>query len=151
MKFIEYIKILLQSLTFWILFSNIFIDFQVLQYFLFMLIFWGNYNFIRSLIDNVYKDNNELIFAWIINFILHLLLPIFIIYMRKTLNSPLSTNNYFIGLIVSGIMILLIDTEYVYNSNKGRIIVEGIIMWTIILIISNIFIQKNKKIKNKKI
>ena len=44
-------------------------------------------------------------------------------------------------------MILLIDTEYVYNISKGQITVEGAIMWTIIYILSNLIIQKKTKIK----
>lgn len=146
MEFIEYMKFLLQSITFWVIFANIFIDFQLLQYFLFMLILWGNYHFIRHLIKEKYKGD-KLILAWISNFILHLLIPILIIYLRKTFRHPLSLNNYLLGIVISGFMILLIDTEYVYNINKGQITVEGAIMWTIIYILSNLIIQKKTKIK----
>lgn len=146
MEFIEYMKFLLQSITFWVIFANIFIDFQLLQYFLFMLILWGNYHFIRHLIEEKYKGD-KLILAWISNFILHLLIPILIIYLRKTFRHPLSLNNYLLGIVISGFIILLIDTEYVYNINKGQITVEGAIMWTIIYILSNLIIQKKTKIK----
>ena len=96
MEFIEYMKFLLQSITFWVIFANIFIDFQLLQYFLCMLILWGNYHFIRHLIEEKYKGD-KLILAWIGNFILHLLIPILIIYLRKTFRHPLSLNNYLLG------------------------------------------------------
>ena len=148
MEFIEYMKFLLQSITFWVIFANIFIDFQLLQYFLFMLILWGNYHFIRSLVEEKYKGD-KLILAWISNFILHLLIPILIIYLRKTFRHSLSLNNYLLGIVISGFMILLIDTEYVYNISKGQITVEGAIMWTIIYILSNLIIQKKLKLKNK--
>lgn len=136
-------KKILGSATLWVLLINLFVDFQILQYFLYMLILWGNYNFIQTMLKNKKCEKYEKELIIIGNAIVHIILPITLIIIKKVYKYPLTFNNYLLGIVIGGLIILFMDTNYCYSKSKIQLVLESFLFWTIIFIFSNIFI-KNK-------